>query len=226
MLAGGLGTRLREMVPDIPKPMAPVAGHPFLEYILNRLVAGGITEIIFSVGYRANAIIDHFGDAYHDVAVSYAIEAEPLGTGGAIAHALHEETNASILVLNGDTFLDIDYEEFIRWYKENPVSIAMVLRKVPDTSRFGSVLLSGERVVGFEEKGKGGPGLINAGVYIVQANVFEELGFSGKFSFETEFLQKLCAVLEPRAFITDAYFIDIGIPEDYERAQYELPDVK
>ena len=225
VLAGGFGTRLREKVPNIPKPMAPVAGRPFLEYILDRLVAGGIAEIILSVGYRANTIIDHFSETYRGVTVNYAIETEPLGTGGAIVHALHESSNAPVLILNGDTFLNIDFEELIHWYKENPVPIAMVLKKVPDTSRYGSVLLSGEKVVGFEEKGKCGPGLINAGVYIVQANVFKKLGFSGKFSFETEFLQKQCAVLATRAFITDAYFIDIGIPEDYERAQFELPTV-
>lgn len=225
VLAGGFGTRLREKVPDIPKPMAPVAGRPFLEYILDRLVACGIAEIILSVGYRANTIIDHFSEAYRGVVVNYAIETEPLGTGGAIAHALHEGSNAPVLVLNGDTFLNIDYEELIHWYKENPVQVAMVLRKVPDTSRYGSVMLSGERVVGFEEKGKHGPGLINAGVYIVKSRIFEEFGFSGKFSFESDFLQKQCVALSSRAFITDAYFIDIGIPEDYERAQFELPNV-
>ena len=151
VLAGGFGTRLREKVPNIPKPMAPVAGRPFLEYILDRLIAGGIAEIVLSVGYQANIIIDHFGKAYRDVIVSYALESEPLGTGGAIAHALHDRSNDPILVLNGDTFLDIDYKELIRWYKGNPVPIAMVLRKVQDTSRYGSVLLSDERVVGFEE---------------------------------------------------------------------------
>ena len=222
VLAGGLGTRLRERVPELPKPMAPVAGHPFLEYVLDRLVAGGVREIILSIGYRADVIMAHFGHAYRDAVVSYAVETEPLGTGGAIAHALRGKGNDPVLVLNGDTLLNIDYGELIRWYARAPTQVAMVLREVPDVARYGSVLMSGERVSGFVEKGKSGPGLINAGVYVVQPGVFETFGLSGKFSFEADFLQRHCDVISPRAFLTDAYFIDIGVPEDYDRAQREL----
>jgi D-glycero-alpha-D-manno-heptose 1-phosphate guanylyltransferase len=221
VLAGGLGTRLRERVPELPKPMAPVAGRPFLEYLLDRLVKGGVREICLSVGYRSEAVMAHFGHAYRGAAIRYAVEAEPLGTGGAIAHAAQGAD--PVLVLNGDTLLDIDYGALLRWYAEASARVAMVLRAVPDVARYGSVLVADGRVSGFLEKGRGGPGLINAGVYIVQPEVFAAFGLSGKFSFEADLLQAHCAALSPRAWVADAYFIDIGVPEDYDRAQHELP---
>jgi D-glycero-alpha-D-manno-heptose 1-phosphate guanylyltransferase len=223
VLAGGFGTRLQERVPDVPKPMAPVAGRPFLEYVLDHLIEGGIHEIILSVGYRADLIMGHFGHNYRNVVVSYSVETEPLGTGGAIVHALRQEDDDSVLVLNGDTFLNIDYRKLIHWYEQTPAQVAMVLKEVSDAARYGSVLATGERIFGFVEKGKAKAGLINAGVYIVQPSVFETFSLSGKFSFETDLLQRHCNLLSPRAFLTEAYFIDIGVPDDYDRAQYELP---
>lgn len=222
VLAGGFGTRLRERVPDLPKPMAPVAGRPFLEYVLDRLIAGGVSEIILSVGYRADAVIGHFGNVYRNATVSYAVESEPLGTGGAIVHALKDQNDDPVLVLNGDTFLSIDYAEFVHWYAQSPAQVAMVLREVSDVTRYGSVLVDDERVFSFVEKGKVGCGLINAGVYVVNPEVFKALVLPGKFEFETDILQNYCDVLKPRAFITNEYFVDIGIPDDYERAQNEL----
>jgi len=224
VLAGGAGTRLRQRVPDLPKPMASVAGRPFLEYLLDRLLAAGLREITLSVGYRADSIIAHFGDAYGEARLSYAVEKQPLGTGGAMAHALSGASEAA-LVLNGDTLLEVDYAKLIDWYLREPVRVAMVLKPVPDTARYGSVEISGERVTGFAEKGKAGAGLINAGVYIVQPAVFAQFGLSGRFSFEQDLLARHCKALSPRAFPTEAYFIDIGVPEDYERAQGELPRV-
>ena len=223
VLAGGLGTRLRERLPDLPKPMAPVAGRPFLEYVLDLLVAGGIREIILSVGYRADNIMAHFGEHYRSAVLRYSIESEPLGTGGAVANALKAEGDDSVLVLNGDTFLNIDYAAFLRWYQQDPTQLAMVLRAVPDVSRYGSVLVTNGRVTNLGEKGRVGPGLINAGVYVVQHGIFEKFGFSGKFSLEADFFQQYLKVFTARAFMTDAYFIDIGIPVDFDRAQHEFP---
>lgn len=222
VLAGGLGTRLRERIPDLPKVMAPVAGRPFLEHVLDRLVASGVAEIVLSLGYKAEIIANHFGHSYKNVVLDYSIETEPLGTGGAILHAARGRDGDPFLALNGDTLLDLDYGEFIGWYTKIPVPIAMVLRTAQDVARYGSVLTSNGSVVGFMEKGKTGPGLINAGVYIVQPDIFRVFHLSGKFSFEIDLLQPHCNVLKPRAFVTDAYFIDIGVPEDYDRAQYEL----
>lgn len=226
ILAGGLGTRLRERVPDLPKPMAPVAGQPFLAHLLSRLVAGGITEIIISAGYRAEAIIAYFGDEFMGARLSYSVELEPLGTGGAIAHALRNSDDEAVMVLNGDTLLSIDYQQLISWYKDHPAPVAMVLKAVPDVSRYGAVLTADGHVTGFTEKFTTGPGLINAGVYLIQPAIFDRFGLGGSFSFETELLQKNVASLNPPAFVTDGYFIDIGIPADYDRAQTELNELK
>jgi D-glycero-alpha-D-manno-heptose 1-phosphate guanylyltransferase len=224
VLAGGFGTRLRERVPELPKPMAPVAGFPFLKYILDRLISGGIEEIILSIGYRADVIISYFGNFYRSIPITYAIEAEPLGTGGAIFHALKGgEFAQTVLVANGDTLVDIDYAQLINWYQEQPQSVAIILKEMEDVSRYGSVVVSNGVVSGFIEKGKIGSGLINAGVYFLPAGVFKEFGLTGAFSLEKDLLQAHCADLSLRPFITNAYFIDIGIPSDYERAQYELP---
>lgn len=222
VLAGGLGTRLRERARGLPKPMALVAGRPFLEYVLDRLIEGGVSDITLSVGYQAESIQSHFGTNYRGATLRYAVEAEPLGTGGAIAFALHGQDDDPVLVLNGDTFLALDYRNLVHWYEQNPTPVAIVLRKVPDVARFGAVIMERERVTGFAEKGKAGPDLINAGVYIVCPKVFSTFGVSGKFGFEADFLERYCNVLKPRAYVTDAYFIDIGIPEDFDRAQREL----
>jgi D-glycero-alpha-D-manno-heptose 1-phosphate guanylyltransferase len=226
ILAGGLGTRLRERLGELPKPMASVAGRPFLAHLLDRLTAAGMDEIILSVGYRASAIVDHFGDAYRGARLTYAVETQPLGTGGALAHALRDEGGEAVLALNGDTLLALDYGAFLAWYRTAPVAMALVLKQVPDAGRYGTVKVSGDRVTGFLEKGRAGPGLINAGVYIVQPGVFSRFALAGTFSLERDLLERHCAALSPRAFQSDAYFIDIGVPEDYERAQKELVDAR
>jgi D-glycero-alpha-D-manno-heptose 1-phosphate guanylyltransferase len=225
VLAGGRGTRLQSVLPDLPKPMAPIAGRPFLEYILDRLIDGGIENIVLSVGYKADVIISHFENRYRGATLHYSVEHEPLGTGGGIAYALSLMETAPVLVVNGDTFLDIDYRELVGWYEEEPSQIAMVLRNVSDVSRYGSVLLSNHRVTDLIEKGIEGPGLINAGIYILEPGIFAAFGLSGNFALETDVLQKHCGTLSPRAFVSDSYFVDIGVPEDYERAEDELPTV-
>ena len=222
VLAGGLGTRIRERVVDLPKVMAPVAGRPFIEYVLDRLLAGGFTHIILSVGYRHEAISSHFGESYRGAYIEYAVESEPLGTGGAIRYALPKRGSEPVLVLNGDTLLDVDYPAMSAWYNERPARLAVVLRQVEDVARFGSVNVRGDTVLSFVEKGPRGPGLINAGMYLLHPSVFDAYDLPERFSFETDFLQRHCAELQPRAFITHAYFIDIGVPSDYDRAQKEF----
>jgi len=223
VLAGGMGTRLRSRIVDIPKPMAPVAGRPFLEYVLDRLVQANIESITLSVGYRAEVIQAHFGDAYQGVPIVYAHEAEPLGTGGALALAVAGLGDQPVLALNGDTLLRLDLDALMAWYAQVPESLAMVLRQVPDAGRYGAVKLAAGRVTGFEERGAATPGLINGGIYIFRPALFSALGLSGRFSFEVDVLQAHCQQLRPRAYVSDAYFIDIGIPEDLDRASLELP---
>lgn len=224
VLAGGLGTRLRERVPDLPKPMAPVAGRPFLEYVLDGLQRSGCDEVVLSVGHLWEKIEAHFGDRYRDLRVRYAVETEPLGTGGALAWALRElAADEPVLTLNGDTFLNVDFAAVWAHHRAAGSPVTMVLREVEDTARYGAVLTEAGRVVRFAEKGQQGRGLINAGTYVIEPGLFEQLGLSGRFSMETDVLQARCAELRPAAFVTDAHFIDIGIPEDFERAQHLLP---
>lgn len=222
VLAGGRGERLQSVVPDLPKPMAPVRGRPFLEYILDRLVDAGLTEVIISVGYKAEVIEEHFGQAYRSLPIRYSRENYPLGTGGAMALALKGDEVSPALVLNADTLVDIDYQALMAWYAQTPTQVAIVLRHVPDVSRYGAVVLLGERVVEFQEKGQEGPGLVNAGVYVVEPEIFSQYESGEHFSFETDILQLYCRELQPRAFVTTGYFIDIGTPSDYERAQREV----
>jgi len=139
-----------------------------------------------------------------------------------MALALKGEDSSPALVLNGDTLVDIDYPALMIWYAQTPTRVAIVLRQVPDVSRFGAVVLVGDRVVEFQEKGQQGSGLVNAGVYVVRPEIFPQYGRGECFSFETDVLQPYCRELQPRALVTAGYFIDIGTPGDYERAQKDV----
>jgi len=225
ILAGGLGTRLRHLVPNLPKPMAPVGGRPFLEYMIERLIEAGLEDIVMSVGYRADTIRDHFGASWRGASITYAEEQEPLGTGGAIANAVKHSPAEEVLLLNGDAFLDLDFKAFLDWrrHKGRASPLSMVLRQVEAVDRYGAVRCQDGVVVGYAEKGGSGPGLINAGVYILDTDLFRRFGLKPPFSFETELLQARVTQLRPTAFITDAYFIDIGVEQDFIRAQTEVP---
>lgn len=201
--------------------MVPVAGRPFLEYVLDGLITGGIRSITLSVGYKAETIQAHFGNSYRGAIIEYAIEPYPLGTGGAIENALGDN-ECPALVLNGDTLVRIDFDRLVDWYQSDPVPVAIVLRQMNNVARYGAAILQGEHISGFAEKGLSGPGYINAGVYVINPAVFSSFDLPEKFGFESEVLQKHCEELRPRAYLTQAYFIDIGIPADLERANVEL----
>lgn len=225
ILAGGLGSRLKKRVPDLPKPMAPVAGRPFLEYILDQLCQSDITEVIMSVGYKADSIRSHFGARYRGLNLSYCEEERPLGTGGAIARALSSQESETFLVLNGDTFIDISFQKLIDYSGGLTSPVTMVLKEMEDVSRYGTVDVENDVVVRFVEKGNRGRGLINAGVYLLNSGVFSEFTLPEAFSLEHDLLQPNIKMLQPHAHITDAWFIDIGVPSDFDRAQEELPDI-
>lgn len=227
ILAGGFGTRLQSVVSDVPKPMAPVAGRPFLTYLLDRLRKQGYTHIVLATGYLHEKVEEFFGHEYHDVAIDYARELSPLGTGGAIVNALqycHEET---VTVLNGDTLFDIDHERLCRFAEEKATPLAIVLRQVPDAGRYGSVEIDkGGRITTFKEKNsEAGSGLINGGIYRIQRSLLDGFSLGEKFSFEQELMQQRYRDEHYYAYADGAYFIDIGIPEDYSRAQQELPSL-
>lgn len=223
ILAGGFGTRLRSSVPDLPKCLAPVAGRPFVEYQLEGLAAAGYRRVVVATGYLAEAVRQRLGDRFADMQIEYSHEDSPLGTGGAIVRALDRLPDRPTLVMNGDTWLGLDLAAFRAWCEARPGSLGIVLRRVPDAARFGRVVLDGDRIEVFGGAGTSGPGLVNAGVYLLRRGVFDGHGLGEAFSIENDFFKPHARTLDLRGFVTEAYFIDIGIPADYERAQTELP---
>lgn len=224
LLAGGLGTRLRSVVSDRPKPMALIEGKPFMEYVVHELSKQGITEIIFAVGYKGSMVEEYFGDGSgFGVKVSYAYEEELLGTAGAIKNAGKLVTDEWFYVLNADTFYQIDYSRLSKLKTEKDLDFGLVLREVPDVSRYGKAQLQDGMLVGFNEKTSDPvPGTINGGIYLMSRELLCEIP-DGKVSLENEMIPKWMA--EGRrlgGFVNDGYFIDIGIPEDYFRFQEDV----
>jgi D-glycero-alpha-D-manno-heptose 1-phosphate guanylyltransferase len=226
ILAGGMGTRLAARLDGVPKPMAPVAGRPFLEILLSQLGRAGCTRVILSVGHLHEVIEHHFGVHFRGIRIDYAIEQTPLGTGGAIRAALGHAREKSILVLNGDTFLDVDYTGMLHFHEQQTAPLTIAVTHCANVARYGGVAVSGtgekKRITGFEEKGRAGAGWINAGVYAINKNLEWPSRLGEKFSFETDFLAPEIATLAPVAYPVDGFFLDIGIPEDLDRAQTEL----
>jgi D-glycero-alpha-D-manno-heptose 1-phosphate guanylyltransferase len=222
ILAGGFGTRLQSRLDGIPKPMVMVAGRPFLEILVDRLVDSGFDRVILSVGHLANVIQVHFGSAWREVPVDYVVEEEPLGTGGAIRKALGQITEPEAFVLNGDTWLEVDYRAMYELHRQSEASITLALASVPDMARYGGVELRDGQVVSFIEKGRVGAGWINGGVYILSKDFPWRENLPSRFSFETDVLLPLLPSLKHSAFLSYGKFIDIGVPEDLDRAQAEF----
>jgi D-glycero-alpha-D-manno-heptose 1-phosphate guanylyltransferase len=225
LLAGGAGTRLREVVQDVPKPLAPVAGRPFLSYLLDLLEARGMTEIVISVGYLGQMIMDTYGGRYGTMSIRYAVEEQPLGTGGGLRNALAQIDRFPVFALNADTLLDLDYAEMQRGFVRAERSLGLAVRSVNDTARYGRAVVRDDRVIAFEPAGRSGQGIINAGVYLFGRNLLKDCGLPERFSFEQDFLEPGAGQLQPFAFMTNGYFLDIGVPTDYARAQKELPKI-
>lgn len=221
ILAGGLGTRLREVVPDLPKPMAPVAGRPFLEILLTSLALKGFKRVVLSLGYMADKVVSHFGDHFADMELVYEIELTPLGTGGAIYQAMLQTYSDHVFVFNGDTYLDLEVKDVeAHWQRHH--SPIIVGRMVADTARYGRLDAESGRIMGFIDKGMTGPGLINAGCYVFPREILNTFPKGESFSIENDFLAKAVGQQRFDLFITNGHFIDIGVPFDYERAQVEL----
>ena len=215
VLAGGFGTRLRSVVSEVPKPMAPIGAKPFLAYIMDNLAKQGVKRVILSVGYMADKIIEFFGDEYAGIEVIYSREEFPLGTGGAIKLALNSVLGDHVFVLNGDTFLDLEMDSVeLLWQAEKKPVIVGVL--VNDASRFGTLKISnsGLGVDGFLEKGAQIQGIINAGCYLLPVDLLNEFENGVNFSFEKDYLE-VQNMRDFAFFKSSEYFIDIGIPADY-----------
>lgn len=225
VLSGGFGTRLRSVVSDVPKPMAPVAGRPFLAYLLDCIERQGYGHVVLATGYMHEKVEEYFGHRYHNISIDYARETSPLGTGGAILNALQHCSEEQVTVLNGDTLFLVDHDKLCRLADEKATGLAIAVRSVNDAGRYGSVEVDAEsRITAFREKDPAiGAGLINGGIYRLHRSLFDGWRCGQTFSFEKEIMQSRYREEAFYAFATDAYFIDIGIPDDYARAQTELP---
>lgn len=224
ILAGGFGTRLQGVIKDVPKPMAPVNGRPFLTYILDYLIEYQYTRVVLSVGYLHEKIEEFFGTQYKSLEIDYAVETEPLGTGGGILFAMSKCKTDNVLVINGDTMFKVDLDAFERFFAEKNCLLSIVLREVEDVARYGSVVIGNNNLITLfsEKQATVGRGLINGGVYLINRKLFDKYPQPQKFSFEKDLMTKYYRQELFYAMPSEGYFIDIGIPEDYARAQQEL----
>ena len=230
LLCGGLGTRLRSVVSDRPKPMADIAGKPFLHYLVKMLSKSGVKHLIFALGYMGEQIEAYFqsGEEY-GLSISYSYEDSPLGTGGAIRNALSKVSGENVLVLNADTYFRTDYESLLREQLKNKVAMTIASRKIEDISRYGAILKDESgRILRWNEKMSSDqvealrPGEINGGIYVMQKSLIEKIP-EGKQSLENDCIP---AWLKYGGYIqaipSDGYFMDIGIPEDYAQFRKDI----
>lgn len=222
ILAGGFGTRLQSVVKDVPKCMAEVAGKPFLYYIFDYLQTQDVSHVILSLGYKADVVIDWLNKNKYPFRASYVIENEPLGTGGAIKFAMTKAESNSVFVINGDTFFSVDFSEFNSFHIQKKGDISLCLKPMLDFDRYGSVELDNHRIVKFNEKKHCQLGLINGGVYLINKPLFESLNLPERFSFEKDILENTALDIAILGYESNAYFIDIGIPEDFAKANNDF----
>ncbi len=218
VLAGGFGTRLRPCVDDLPKPLAPINGRPFLAYLLDYLYVNGVHRAIISTGYMSEKIEEAFGNRYRGMTVEYCREDTPLGTGGAIKKALGMCRGEYAAVINGDTFYDVNLSEMQKIHAASDCPITLAAKKLSNAERSGFLEVENGKLGGFTEKGVSGEGLINGGIYFIDKNALDGIS-DEKFSFEKQVLEKL--LMPVRVYESEAYFIDIGIPEEFARANAE-----
>jgi D-glycero-alpha-D-manno-heptose 1-phosphate guanylyltransferase len=220
ILAGGKGTRLQHWVPQTPKCLAPVIGKPFIDYVITNLVKQNIDSFIFSLGFLAEQVVDHLEKQWPQLHKKYATENKPLGTGGAIKKALQLAASQTVIVTNGDTIFKASLSKAAWQHYNTGASCTICLKTMHQPNRYGTVLLNRHlQVTSFREKQILDVGFINAGSYILNTDIFKFGQWPEIFSFEKDYLQQVPKGLF--GYEEDAYFIDIGIPEDYEKAQFE-----
>ncbi len=223
ILAGGFGTRLQKVVVDLPKCLAPVKGVPFLSFLLKQLKGGGVEHFIFSLGYKHDLVEAYLVENLPAESFSVVVEPAPLGTGGAVKLALDKALEDETLVCNGDTLFNADLKALAEVHKNRKAACTLALKKMERFSRYGVVEIdSDQRITRFQEKKYYDTGLINGGVYILNKKQFLDKKWPEQFSFEKDYLEKYVNEERFFGFPQDNYFIDIGIPEDFERAQKEL----
>lgn len=225
ILAGGLGTRLRQTIPDLPKCMAPVAGRPFISHVIDYFRQQGIERFIYSLGYRHEPIQHFITQHYPETSYRFSIEEDPLGTGGAIKLACSGSETDNLLVLNGDTLYRVSLASLTTHHFTKAADCTLALKPMRDFDRYGSVETdNSDRIKVFKEKQWVREGLINGGVYLINKTAFLNRSFPARFSFEKDYLEEAVKEPEHRIYgqIQDGYFIDIGVPEDFRRAGMEI----
>ncbi|MEI6516404.1 MAG: nucleotidyltransferase family protein [bacterium] len=217
ILAGGLGTRLKSVVPDRQKVVAPVAGRPFIFQLLTQLDDAGVRKVVLCTGYQADQVAITLGKAYRDIRLEYSAEPSPLGTAGALRNALPLLDSDPVLVLNGDSYCEVDLPDLFKIH-QGPATL--VVREVEDTTQSGRVDFDESgKIISFIEKGAiSGPGWINAGIYLLGRDLLKSIPAGGAVSLERDiFPTRIGYGL--RAFRTRGRFLDIGTPDSYSRAQ-------
>jgi D-glycero-alpha-D-manno-heptose 1-phosphate guanylyltransferase len=221
ILAGGYGTRLQPVVNEVPKPMAPIAGTPFLELLLKYISNYNFSRVIISLGYMYEKVISYFGDSFDGLELVYEVEDKPLGTGGAIRAGIERCLNDHVFVFNGDTFIELNLNRMMNLWVMNNQPI-IVGKKMNKTSRYAQIEVFDGKVTGFKENHDGGLGIINAGCYLITKQQLKNYKVGEVFSFEKDHLPSYVENNAVDVFISEGYFIDIGIPEDYFYAQNTL----
>jgi len=224
VLAGGLGTRLKTVISDIPKPMAPVMDKPFLAYLMDYLSNNGVKRVILSIGYKHEIIQGFFRNKYKNIDIEYSVEDEPLGTGGGIKRALTKIKGNYVFIINGDTYFNVDLKNLLKFHLREKSELTLSLKPLKCFERYGSVVIKGYRIIGFEEKKHKEQGFINGGVYVAKSDFLKKLILPDKFSFEKDILEKHVNDMMFGAYISREYFVDIGVPEDYHTAKRELAE--
>jgi D-glycero-alpha-D-manno-heptose 1-phosphate guanylyltransferase len=224
ILAGGLGTRLAGTVPDLPKSMAPVNARPFLEYVLDYLELYSVKKVILATGHLSEIIEKHFGKRYKYINIEYSRETEPLGTGGAVRQAFELVTGRQAIVMNGDTMFRTNLGKLYDFQLIHQSKLSIVVREVKDATRYGTVEFDETaRITAFCEKGRQtGKAFINGGTYAINKDFFSSLDLPEKFSLEKDCFEKIYHTHPIYALKCHQFFLDIGIPEDYEKAQQEF----
>jgi D-glycero-alpha-D-manno-heptose 1-phosphate guanylyltransferase len=224
VLAGGLGTRLRSVVPDLPKALSPVAGKPFLSYVIEYLTVQGVNHFVFSTGYLSQKIEQFLQDRYSHLHYSISKEDVPLGTGGAVKKALQLCDDSNVLVVNADTFFKVELAEMKEQHTYREADCTLALKHMFNFDRYGTVELSKDMIsiTSFQEKTFRKEGLINGGFTFIKKSALIDQELPEKFSFEKDFLEPNIARLRIKGFISNGYFIDIGVPFDYEKAQSDF----
>lgn len=226
ILAGGFGTRLQSVVQDVPKCMAEVAGKPFLSYLLKYLSSQNFDHIILALGYKSEVVIEWIKGQMFQFKISYVIEPEPLGTGGAIKFAFEKVISNKAFVINGDTFFDINSNQLYDFQNKNNSDITIALKPMIEFDRYGSVQVDKQnRIIKFNEKRFCENGLINGGIYLIKKELFCRFDLPSKFSFEKDILENKIDDIAIYGDIQDSYFIDIGIPSDYAKANIDFANM-